>query len=183
MCAKTSGEGNPVTDHSKHSKYGPTTQEIPISLEPTDGFHCSHFFYSWDRGLLQELSEHERKEAADEFCGLFGPVNNDHGGVAGAGDSRFQDWPTRTQLGLVAGAKADFSLMVLDKDPLRIEDLHQSILASQFGPCLVPVDCPKSRNTSRPSNNLRISCSARGSRRTRRSSKPESEGTKNACRA
>ncbi len=140
MRAKTSGEGNPVTDHSKHSKYGPTTQEIPISLEPTDGFHCSHFFYSWDRGLLQEMSEHERKEAADEFCGLFGPVNNDHGGATGAGDSRFQDWPTRTQLGLVAGSKADFSLMVLDKDPLRIEDLHQSILASQFGPCLVPID-------------------------------------------
>jgi chlorite dismutase len=40
----------------------------------------------------------------------------------------------------VAGAKADFSLMIVDKDPLRIEDLHQSLMASQFGPCLVPTD-------------------------------------------
>ena len=127
-------------NHNSHSKYGSAGPEIPISLEPTNGYHCSHFFYSWDRGLLREMSGAELRDAAAEFCDLFGPLNNDHSTEPGANDPRFQDWPTRTQLGLVAGAKADFSLMVLDKDPLRIEDLHQSILASQLGPCLIPTD-------------------------------------------
>lgn len=128
-----------MSGHSEHSKYGAAGQEIPISLEPQPGYHCSHFYYRWDRGLLQELTADERDEAAEEFVALFGPVNNDEAQSSGHPDHRFQDWPIRTQIGLVAGDKADFSLMVMDKDPLRVEGVNQSVLASRLGEFVEPV--------------------------------------------
>lgn len=129
-----------MSGHSEHSKYGAAGQEIPISLEPTPGYHCSHFYYRWDRAILQELSSDEREEAAEEFVGLFGPVNNDEATSGGHHpDHRFQDWPIRTQLGLVAGDKADFGLMVMDKDPLRVEGVNQGLLSSRLGEFLEPV--------------------------------------------
>jgi chlorite dismutase len=122
---------------SKHAAAG---EAIPISLEPTPGLHCSHFYYRWDRAALADWTEDERLQAAEEFVGLFGPVNHEPALEGGAADDdRFQDWPARTQLGLVAGDKADFSLMVMDKNPLRVEQVHQSLLASRLGVCLEPV--------------------------------------------
>ncbi len=128
-----------MSGQSEHSKYGAAGQEIPISLEPHPGYHCSHFYYRWDRAVLQELSADERDEAADEFGALFGPLNNDDASAGGHPDHRFQDWPLRTQIGLVAGDKADFSLMIMDKDPLRVEGVNQGLLSSRLGEFLEPV--------------------------------------------
>ena len=30
----------------------PAPQPVPISLEPSEGWHCSHFYYRFDRGVL-----------------------------------------------------------------------------------------------------------------------------------
>ncbi len=47
--------------------------------------------------------------------------------------------PARVQTGLVAGHVADFSLMLMDPDPIKIETVHQSLLASPLGPAIKPV--------------------------------------------
>jgi chlorite dismutase len=45
---------------------------------------------------------------------------------------------SRLQTSLVSGHKADFSLMLMDGDPLKIEAIHQALLASSLGPAILP---------------------------------------------
>ena len=42
----------------------------------------------------------------------------------------------RLQTSIVSGHKADFGLMLLDPDPLKIDAVHQRLLASALGPAL-----------------------------------------------
>lgn len=112
-------------------RYRPSDQDIPISLTPDNGWHCSHFYYRWDRAALDDL-DYGITEAAEEFCGLFGPVNVE------PGSPESEVYPLRCQLGLVAGDKADFSVMVMDTCPLKLETMNQKILASRLGSCLEP---------------------------------------------
>jgi chlorite dismutase len=102
----------------------PAPQVVPISLEPSEGWHCSHFYYRFDRGVLANLSEQQRKAGREQLLALLDP--------AGA------DAPQRLQTSLVSGHKADFGLMLMDPNPLRIEAVHQRLLASPLGPALVP---------------------------------------------
>ena len=46
--------------------------------------------------------------------------------------------PARLQTSIVAGHKADFGLMLLDADPLKIDAVHQRLLAGPLGPALEP---------------------------------------------
>jgi chlorite dismutase len=39
--------------------------QFPISLEPTEGWHCSHFYYRFDRGVLAGISP-EKLQAGRE---------------------------------------------------------------------------------------------------------------------
>lgn len=88
-------------------------------LRPHDGWHCSHFFYRFDR---QRLAQNPADQAAcDQFIAAL--TLGDNG-------------PQRLQLGLVSGHKADFSLMVMDPDPIKIESVHQNLMASLLGPAL-----------------------------------------------
>lgn len=114
-----------------NGRYRPDQTEVPQSLVPDRGWHCSHFYYRWDRPALMDL-DYGLQEAAEEFVDLFGAVNADPDS-----DDR-QGHPLRCQLGLVAGDKADFSAMVMDPDPLKVERMNQRILASQLGACLDP---------------------------------------------
>ncbi len=106
--------------------YGRPTSEpdAPISLVPEEGWHCSHLYYRFDRGMLSEMSPNECSEAAAEFSAILDPK-----GV---------DAPSRLQTSAVTGQKADFGLMILDPDPLKVNSIHQRLLASQFGPALDP---------------------------------------------
>ena len=89
-------------------------------VAPENGWHCSHFFYSFDRMRLGELTSRESEAMSTEFIGLF----------AGSGV------PKRLQLGLVSGHKADFSLMMMDPDPVVLEALHQRLMNSRIGTAL-----------------------------------------------
>jgi len=40
------------------------------------------------------------------------------------------------QVGLVSGHKADFSVMAMDPDPIRVESVHQNLLSTQLGSAL-----------------------------------------------
>ena len=48
------------------------------------------------------------------------------------------DAPLRLQTFIVSGSKADFGLMMLDPDPLKIDRIHQRLLATPLGPAIVP---------------------------------------------
>lgn len=95
----------------------------PDPLAPYDGgWHCSHLYYSFDRERLNSLAPTKRDEIADALCEVLDPASALS--------------PTRLQTSIVSGHKADFCLMMLDPDPLRIDAVHQRLMASPAGPVL-----------------------------------------------
>lgn len=102
----------------------PAPQQVPISLEPTEGWHCSHFYYRIDRGALAAHSPEQIKQGQQQLLALLDPAG--------------PDAPQRLQTSVVSGHKADFSLMLMDPNPLKIEAVNQKLLASTLGGALVP---------------------------------------------
>ncbi|MBL9122797.1 MAG: heme-dependent peroxidase [Planctomycetaceae bacterium] len=100
----------------------PVTSEV--SLQPHEGWHVGHFFYRFKRGALKALRPEERLAGCSQVAAILDPA----GGAA----------PARLQTSIVSGHKADFGLMLLDPDPLKIDAVHQALLASPLGPALVP---------------------------------------------
>ncbi len=94
------------------------------SLTPADGWHCTHLFYRFDRAVLADMSSDTRAAGAAAFVTDLDP--------------RDPAGPARLQVGVVSGHKADFSLMLMDPDPLKIDAVHQRLLAGPLGPALVP---------------------------------------------
>lgn len=88
------------------------------------GWHCSHLYYSFDRALLASMDSEEKSAAAAALIDALDP----------AGDNS----PIRLQAFIVSGHKADFGLMMLDPDPLKVDAVHQKLMASAAGPVLVP---------------------------------------------
>ncbi len=83
-------------------------------VQPGEGWHCSHFFYSFDRSRVDPTGF-----AVPEFAETL--------------SSTRAHAPARLQTGIVSGHKADFSLMMMDPDPLKIESVHQSLINGPFG--------------------------------------------------
>ena len=93
-------------------------------VTPGDGWHCSHFFYAFDRPALAKLKAESPsilQAAKEEFIS-----------VLNSGDHR----PARFQLGITSGHKADFSLMLMDPDPIKVEAVHQRLLGTAMGQVL-----------------------------------------------
>jgi chlorite dismutase len=95
-----------------------------ISLSPEEGWHCTHIYYRFDRGALKGLSAAEREAGRRQVIEALDPEG--------------ADAPARLQTSIVSGHKADFGLMLLDADPLKIDAVHQRLAASPLGPALVP---------------------------------------------
>lgn len=104
----------------------PTRGAAPVepSLTLEEGWHCSHLFYRFDRGVIDSLAPSQIKDGREA--------------IASALDPEPADAPQRVQTSLVSGHKADFGIMVMDSDPLKVEDINQKLLASKLGPALVP---------------------------------------------
>lgn len=102
----------------------PTPSGDEISREPFEGWHCSHIFYRFDRAALKAMSAGELQAGRAELAEALDPA------AAHA--------PTRVQTSIVGGHKADFGLMLLDPDPLKIDALHQRLLGGRLGPALEP---------------------------------------------
>lgn len=95
------------------------------SLEPAGGgWHCSHLYYSFDRAALAQLPEAERAAGVEQMMIELDPA--------------IGDAPLRLQTSIVAGQKADFGLMMLDPDPLKIDRVHQRLLSTPLGPAIRP---------------------------------------------
>lgn len=98
------------------SELGLTSEQ----MAPNDGWHCGHFFYRFDRSKLSKLDVID----ADRFSKILDP--------------QAQDAPKRLQCGIVSGHKADFSVMVMDPDPIVVESINQQLLATDIGQTIVP---------------------------------------------
>jgi peroxiredoxin len=94
------------------------------SLTPSEGWHCSHLYFRFDRTKLAAMSAAQLAEGRREVEAILDPA----GGEA----------PQRLQTSLVAGNKADFGLMLMDGDPLRIESVRHRLASSPLGPAIVP---------------------------------------------
>jgi len=95
-----------------------------VSLQPSEGWHCSHLFYTIDRARLAAFRTNEVVAGRDEIVAILDPGS--------------PNAPRRMQTSIVAGQKADFGLMLLDPDPLKIDAVHQRLLASTLGPAIRP---------------------------------------------
>ncbi len=98
------------------------SQGPETSLQPTEGWHCSHLYYTFDRRVLSQLGD--VAAARDEITAILDPAG--------------PDAPQRLQTSVVSGQKADFGLMVMDPDPLRVDSVHQRLMASRLGVALQP---------------------------------------------
>jgi peroxiredoxin len=95
-----------------------------VSLKPSDGWHCSHLYYRWNRAALKSLTAAELTAGREAFAAALDPTG--------------QGAPARLQVSAVSGHKADLGLMILDADPLVIDSVHQRLLAGPLGMALEP---------------------------------------------
>jgi len=106
-----------------HGRPSPAA-DIPISLTPSEGWHCTHTYYSFDRGVLSGMPADVKSWGRGELVAALDP----QGEAA----------PERLQTSIVSGHKADFGLMLMDPDPLVVDSVHQRIMSSALGPALTP---------------------------------------------
>ncbi len=94
-----------------------------ISLKPTEGWHCGHFFYRFDRARLRNLGPSELSHGCEQLMAALAPENSP---------------AARLQSLVISGHKADFGVIVLDEDPLVVDGVHQRLLAGPLGSALLP---------------------------------------------
>ncbi|HEY2828132.1 MAG TPA: hydrogen peroxide-dependent heme synthase [Pirellulales bacterium] len=98
------------------------SQEISLNLSA--GWHCSHLFYRFDRARLTTMNPAQIAGGCDQVIAILDPAG--------------PDAPARLQTSIVSGHKADFALMLLDANPLKISTIHHRLMASCLGPAIVP---------------------------------------------
>ena len=97
---------------------------IEPSIQPSEGWHCLHIYYCFDRLGFANLEPAVRDEGLASFRQILDPARDQA--------------PARMQIGIVSGHRADFGLMLMDPDPLRIDSVHQALMASRLGVALIP---------------------------------------------
>ncbi len=102
-----------------------TAAPVEVSLTPAEGgWHCSHLYYSWNRAALAQMSAEQTATGRTDVIAALDPAT--------------EGSPLRLQTSVVSGHKADFALMLMDPDPLKVDRVHQRLMASGLGPALVP---------------------------------------------
>src|SRR4029079_9733002 len=102
-----------------------SSESTPHSLAPAGGgWHCSHLFYSFDRGKIAQLTSDARAAGTRDLVAALDPAG--------------PDAPIRLQNSITSGHKADFGVMLLDPDPLKIDLVHQRLMSGALGPAIVP---------------------------------------------
>ena len=96
-------------------------ESVPNSLEPEHGWHCSHFFYRFDRRRVAELGSN-LADAKSQFVSV---LNGDNETAC-----------PRQQVYITVGHKADFAVFAMGPDPLQINSLHQSLMSGPLGTML-----------------------------------------------
>lgn len=104
--------------------HGPPANLPEPSLTPSQGWHCSHLYYSFHRAVLATMPPEAIQAGCEEIVAILDPKGAES--------------PQRLQTSIVSGHKADFALMCMDPDPLKIDAVHQRLMGSLLGPALVP---------------------------------------------
>lgn len=102
----------------------PAAAPVEPSLVPDEGWHCSHLYYRWCRDTLGRLSAAQRDEGRQALIHSL--------------DSESSHATERLQTSVVSGHKADFGLMLMDPNPLKIDAVHQSVMSGPLGVALEP---------------------------------------------
>src|SRR6056297_861534 len=101
----------------------PRREPLPEpSLTPERGWHCSHFCYRFRRGEIGRMGPQAVQAGRTAFQAALDP-----GG---------ENAPERLQGYITSGHKADFIVMLMDPDPLKIDAVHQNLLAGPLGAAL-----------------------------------------------
>jgi hydrogen peroxide-dependent heme synthase len=95
-----------------------------VSLEPSEGWHCSHIYYRFCRAGLAKLTPAEIAAGKEAVIAALDPAG--------------PNATARLQTSVVSGHKADFGLMLLDPNPLKIDAVHQRLISGPLGAALVP---------------------------------------------
>lgn len=103
---------------------GGLSGEISESLTPSQGWHCLHAYYSFDRTDLSRRTQAALAAGRKDFIEALDPDG--------------PEAPARLQSSIVAGQKGDFGLMMMDPDPLRIDSVLQRLAAGELGSALRP---------------------------------------------
>jgi len=100
-------------------------QQLP---EPTirlaEGWHCLHLYYRVDPAALSQLDPAARSAGREQFAQIL--------------DSKRDGAPERMQVSVVSGHRADLGLMLLDRDPLKLDAVQQELRASALGTAFAP---------------------------------------------
>jgi len=94
-----------------------------VSLKPLEGWHCGHLFYRFDRARLAAMPPAQLSAGCEELIEALDPAGSNA--------------PARLQTSVVSGHKADFGLMMLDADPLKVGAVHHALAASRLGEAIV----------------------------------------------
>ncbi|WP_202617339.1 hydrogen peroxide-dependent heme synthase [Roseimaritima sediminicola] len=103
----------------------PASTPLPEpSVVPSQGWHCSHYCYRFDRARLAQLTAAQLQAGREAFVAA---LEND-------GETRCE----RLQGYITSGHRADWILMMMDPDPLKIDAIHQRILSGPLGAAIEP---------------------------------------------
>ncbi len=100
----------------------PQAEAAEVSLTPPEGWHCTHCYYRFDRRVLGQMSPSEITKGRKQIIEIL--------------DAKSSRATERLQTSIVSGHKADFGLMLMDPDPLKIDAVHQRLMASVLGAAL-----------------------------------------------
>ncbi len=107
------------------SRPGPPAEALPEpTTELSQGWHCLHLYYSVDQSVLSQLNIDDRQYGVSQLQEILNQASPNS--------------PERLLTFVTSGHRADFGLMMLDKDPLKIDSVKQAIRASKLGPALTP---------------------------------------------
>ena len=106
--------------------HSPAQQLPEPTIQLAEGWHCLHAYYQIDRAEIAALSSEEISAGAAEVIAVL--------------NSEAEHAPARIQSFAVSGHRADFGLMILDQDPLKVDSVHQRLLATKLGHALIPSD-------------------------------------------
>ncbi len=114
----------PSETNERSMSHGGRPESAPIEATrtPIEGWHCTHFFYRFRSDRLAAMDRTALRAASRQWAALLAAEN--------------PDAPARVQTSLVSGHRADFGLMLMDPDPLKIDRLHQRICRCLLGPAI-----------------------------------------------
>ena len=88
----------------------------------SEGWHCLHIYYRINQAALQNAADSDRSQGRAELIRILNP-EADHA-------------PARVQVSAVSGHTADFGLILMDPDPLKIDAVTQMLRSTAIGPAL-----------------------------------------------